>query len=593
MNKYENIEYVGLPEDRLNEILREMDDEISKLDTIQLALKLIINSIYGAFGNSYFYFHNKDVAASITAQGQDLIKFSISVINHYFRNLWHTDYELHKILGIDSNSITPISQDSVIYVDTDSNYVNFKLLIDSVKGLKLEGKDAIDFCVSIIKHRFAKYLDTAFERYAESYNTKNQQEFKLENISDVGIFIAKKNYVLRPVYDGEAQLHIKPKLKPKGIDAAKPSFPKFLREKQEAIINEVLMRKGTAIVHERDLLPTMRSHKKAFAMLQLEDMCFNKNLKEYEKYVKDDSVIVIADKMPPGARAALYHNHLIEATNIRMYKKLHGSDKIKFYHAKDDRPGYEEMDIFAFSAENFPSEFAPCIDRDVQFNKAYIESINKFLCAMGLQEVTGDLKRDVVFVAPKKKNSTAEDAIYPFYAVNASNLQAVEIPSEVSRQFNPILGVEDPSDEYVKYISMFGIDTHIVPSCELADHLKKLEKVIDAKAIKKMNEDELLKAYGENLTLMENTQVSADNAKAAVDQMNLTIKAETAAKNKQAVAEYKIRLAEMKADHKELDKRLKLLKWYDEQYKKAAEKIREAKLKAAIESNDDDEDYDE
>ena len=84
-----------------------------------------------------------------------------------------------------------------------------------------------------------------------------------------------------------------------------------------------------------------------------------------------------------------------------------------------------------------------------------------------------------------------------------------------------------------------------------------------------------------------------DNAKAAVDQMNLTIKAETAAKNKQAVAEYKIRLAEMKADHKELDKRLKLLKWYDEQYKKAAEKIREAKLKAAIESNDDDEDYDE
>lgn len=93
---------------------------IKKLDLKQNAIKILINSIYGAFGNKWFYFYNPDIAQSITLQGQDLIKFSIKAVNHYFLEKWHLDTELHEMLGISQYTITPITDEAAIYTDTDS-----------------------------------------------------------------------------------------------------------------------------------------------------------------------------------------------------------------------------------------------------------------------------------------------------------------------------------------------------------------------------------------------------------------------------------------------------------------------------------------
>lgn len=55
--------------------MEDLEKKIKKLDLKQNAIKLLINSIYGAFGNKWFYFYDPDIAQSITLQGQDLIKF--------------------------------------------------------------------------------------------------------------------------------------------------------------------------------------------------------------------------------------------------------------------------------------------------------------------------------------------------------------------------------------------------------------------------------------------------------------------------------------------------------------------------------------
>lgn len=91
-----------------------------KLDLEQLAIKLLINSIYGAFGNKWFYFYNVDIAQSITLQGQDLIKFTIKAVNFYFSERWHLDTELHEKLGISQYKIHRVDSDAAIYTDTDS-----------------------------------------------------------------------------------------------------------------------------------------------------------------------------------------------------------------------------------------------------------------------------------------------------------------------------------------------------------------------------------------------------------------------------------------------------------------------------------------
>lgn len=99
---------------------QKLEQQIKSLDLKQNAIKILINSFYGAFGNKYFYFHNNDIAQSITLQGQDLIKFSIRAVNHYFQNRWHLDTELHEKLGIADRKISKIDKEAAVYTDTDS-----------------------------------------------------------------------------------------------------------------------------------------------------------------------------------------------------------------------------------------------------------------------------------------------------------------------------------------------------------------------------------------------------------------------------------------------------------------------------------------
>ena len=46
--------------------------------------KLVLNSIYGAMANRYSYFYDKSLAEAITLQGQDAIRYSERILNHYF-----------------------------------------------------------------------------------------------------------------------------------------------------------------------------------------------------------------------------------------------------------------------------------------------------------------------------------------------------------------------------------------------------------------------------------------------------------------------------------------------------------------------------
>lgn len=103
-----------------NNNMEDSAKRLKKLDLKQNAIKLLINSIYGAFGNKWFYFYNPDIAQSITLQGQDLIKFSIKAVNFYFQEKWHNDTELHEILGIADLEVKKVEEEAAIYTDTDS-----------------------------------------------------------------------------------------------------------------------------------------------------------------------------------------------------------------------------------------------------------------------------------------------------------------------------------------------------------------------------------------------------------------------------------------------------------------------------------------
>lgn len=493
------------PKERIAQIDKEISTlnvKIRKYNTIQQALKILINSIYGAFGNKYFYFYNKDIAASITLQGQDLIKFSIRTINYYFNNIWHKDTDIHEKMDITDYDIDPIVDPSAIYCDTDSTYVNMNNMLSSIKGLSLDEDKSLQFCIDFIDKRFQSFLDRAFEKYSLKYNTENRQRFKLETISRRGIWVAKKNYVLEPVYDGESKILLTSgKIKPTGIDAAKPSNPKYAREKLNPIISR-LLEEGPSVDIEGYIIPLLEKYKKAFKLLTIDECSPTQAIRTYNKYVMDDRVLDIPKGMPIGARAALYHNFLLEKNDIRKYNKIQEGNQTKIYRAKDLRPGYEAMDIFAYIPGQHPKEIAPKIDWDQQFFDVMVEPINKLLNAMGLQMISPKLTRDVKFTKLKSHSSKKEEDHFPLRAVDIKNEDYVVIPKSINKYFGTLdedmdtskMSASDRSN-YLEYAAMYGVNTAIVPDYQFVSYMKNLKKKNAKDRIKKMGIKELKVAY--------------------------------------------------------------------------------------------------
>jgi hypothetical protein len=64
-DKVEINEYSKYSDEELKDLLLEKQNLQKKFYSMEQAVKLTLNSIYGAFGNEWFYFFNIDVAESI------------------------------------------------------------------------------------------------------------------------------------------------------------------------------------------------------------------------------------------------------------------------------------------------------------------------------------------------------------------------------------------------------------------------------------------------------------------------------------------------------------------------------------------------
>jgi DNA polymerase elongation subunit (family B) len=116
------------------EEINEIEERIEKLTSLknelkneEQAVKLTMNSIYGALGNQWFVCFNPEVAEAVTLQGQDLIKYSEKALHKYFHEYWHVDKELHEKLGL--TTVKRVAKPLVIYGDTDSCFSGTKVII--------------------------------------------------------------------------------------------------------------------------------------------------------------------------------------------------------------------------------------------------------------------------------------------------------------------------------------------------------------------------------------------------------------------------------------------------------------------------------
>lgn len=355
----------------------------NELKNEEQAIKLTMNSIYGAIGNAWFVCFNPDVAEAVTLQGQDLIKYSEKILDRYFHEFWHKDTELHEKLGL--KSVKRIVRPMVVYGDTDSNYVTFQEVVASCDW---EG-DPKDLILKINEYRLTGYLKNCFKIYSEKWKTENYQDFELETLAQNGIFLGKKKYVTNLVYSDGVHMESLSSLKYTGVEMIKGGTPPFVREKL-TYLTRFIFSKGKNF-DLREFTQELKRIKKEFKAQEAENISAGVQINNYEKFILNDTTgFEVAKACPIHVRAAGYHNYILNSSKYKdKYPLLRSGEKIRFYFVAVKNAA--ENNVFGYSQGSFPYELAPPVDYDEQFTKTILDPINRFIEVMGYNPISPNL----------------------------------------------------------------------------------------------------------------------------------------------------------------------------------------------------------
>ena len=341
----------------------EIEKRIARFNNLQLAKKVSLNSAYGAMGSQYFRFYDLRNAVGVTTAGQLSIRWIEAKVNQY----------MNKLLGTEDN-------DYVIASDTDSIYLRLGELVAKVYGVdgvvspNIDKQKVIEFMDRVCEQKLQPYIDKSYKELADYVHAYAQKmQMKREGLSNVGIWTAKKRYILN-VFNNEGVQYAEPDLKVMGLEMIKSSTPSVVRVKMKETIK--ILVNGT----EDDVQNFIAEFRKQFKGLPAEEISFPRGINGLRKY--SNSVTMYEKGTPIHVRGAILYNHNLKELKLeKKYPLIQEGEKIKFVYLKT--PNHFKEDVVSFPSR-IPKEFEldNYIDYDVQFDKTYLEPIKVILDCM-------------------------------------------------------------------------------------------------------------------------------------------------------------------------------------------------------------------
>ena len=336
-----------------------LDDEIAKLDASQQALKVLGNGLYGACANGAFRYFSRNVAEGITATGQLIIRFISDKINEFLNKKFGTkDVEY------------------AFYNDTDSCYITLDHFVTNVMNVPLSKQKTHASKITEIIDKFIKdeidpLLEREFNDLAKTLGSiNNTLSMKREAIADAGIFRGRKNYVLQ-VWDLEGVKYHEPEIKSTGVEIAKTSTPKIVRDELKEMM-KILLNKDN-----NTLLLAIDDFKKKYYNSRPSEIAFPKGVSEISGKTLETK------GNPIHVRASLGFNELVKKHKLNgVYEYIKDGSKMKFVYLKV--PNHLRQNVIGFTDE-LPTEFDlhRYIDYDTQFSKTFLEPLKSFADLIG------------------------------------------------------------------------------------------------------------------------------------------------------------------------------------------------------------------
>lgn len=335
----------------------ELVPEISRLNNLQLARKIQINSVYGAIGSPFFRYFDIRIAEGITTSGQLAIRWVSNALNLF----------INKACGT-------VDVDYQTAGDTDSCYFTLEKLVEKTQSGKTT-QEIVQFIDKFASNILQKVINDSYEKLKQYMNSYQQKLImKREVIAEVGIYVAKKRYALY-VHNSEGVQYAEPKIKVVGLELVRSSTPGMVKDYLKEALKKCL------ISDERELQRYVSSVKKEFVNKPYKDISFPRGVNGLSAYA--DNASIYKKGCPIHVRGALLFNEQIRRKKKEgVYQTIRDGDKIRFVALKMPNPIHENVIAFI---DVIPPEFGldRFIDYKTQFEKAFVAPLENILEAIG------------------------------------------------------------------------------------------------------------------------------------------------------------------------------------------------------------------
>jgi len=319
----------------------------------QLIQKVVLNSLYGVLGLPVFRFYDLDNAEATTLTGQELIKFTKKIGNHFY----------NKELGTD--------KDYCIYIDTDSVFYSAVPLVNKRFPNKEFTETRMSKVILDVADEMQTYLNKSYDYFGKRFLNldKHRFEIKQELIAKSGLFIVKKRYGMKIINDNGVKVN---KLHVKGLDLVRSNFPKAMGQLLKDVLEDILATVPKDKIDERII-----NFKESMKLVDFDKIAMPTGVKNLKKYSagKNGNFTQFAKGAPAHVKAAITYNNLLDHFGVGdKYEKIGNSEKIKWVYLKTNDLG---LDSCGYKGYEDPPEIVRFMKDNIDYKKMYAQMLEK------------------------------------------------------------------------------------------------------------------------------------------------------------------------------------------------------------------------
>lgn len=348
------------------EIENASGDEVERLTVIrnvlnneQMAIKILMNALYGASANVHFRYHIKQMAEGITTTGQLAVQTAEKFVNEC----------LNAMAG------NKTFKDYVIYCDTDSVHICLHDFVEKYLGENPTHAQIESFLDQLADKKLQPSVTEGYEWMADVTGAfENKMSMKREKICVNTIYSSKKRYGML-VLNSEGVHYDEPYLSITGLAPVRSTTPEVCRQVLKDCIRLVLEEKKSEM---QEKVATFKTEFFSMTADKIGKVSGTDDINAYSH-----PVTIYRGGTPAHVKSALLFNNMIKSRGLEnRHELIVGGDKIKFVYLTQPNPVKDK--VIGFKGM-LPRELGiePYIDYNVQFDKVFVSALKSVTDVVG------------------------------------------------------------------------------------------------------------------------------------------------------------------------------------------------------------------